>query len=184
MKQIIDWLMQEEQKELYEIVFALVLNILFLALIALALWPLGRAALAFRLAKGYGVFWLVLDITAFVLLRFQRMFRVNLYDHSDAYIISGLVVSGLLQAGWSAFAALTLRGFVAGTPVWLVVLLYFVGVLSCYIAFVVVSSFYQGHIYKFVNLALALVSFIVFSVWPASGRVLYGWFFNLFEQTK
>jgi len=176
--------MRDEQKELYEIVFAFVLNILFLGLLALLLWPLGKLPLVVRLAKGYSVLWGVLFITGFLLLRLQQRFRVNLYDHGNAYIISGLVVGGFLQVGWSAFLALTLRGFVAGTHGWLALVLYFVGVLSCYIAFVVVSSFYQGHIYKFVNLALVLISFAVFSLWPGSGRALYGWFFDLFEHTR
>jgi hypothetical protein len=184
MKQIIDWLMRDEQKELYEFVFASALNILFLGLLALSLWPLGKLPLAVRLSKGYSVLWGVLFITGFLLLRLQRRFRVNLYDHGDAYVISGLVVSGFLQVGWSAFLALTLRAFVADAHVWLAVVLYFVGVLSCYVAFVVVSSFYQGHIYKFVNLALALASFAAFSVWPGSARALYGWFFKLFEWTR
>jgi hypothetical protein len=62
----------------------------------------------------------------------------------------------------------------------MVVILYLVGVLSCLIAFFAVSSFYQGHVYKLVSLPLALLSFIVFGVWPAGGRLMYGWFFELF----
>jgi len=47
-------------------------------------------------------------------------------------------------------------------------------------AYFVVSSFYQGTVYKLISLPLALAGFLVFSVWPASGRALYGWFFRLF----
>jgi hypothetical protein len=180
MKQIIDWLMQDEQKELYEILFALSLNILFMVLCALLLWPLGRTTMAFRFAKGYGLLWLVLAATAVALAQFRRIFRVDMYHRFNAYVLSALAVSGFLQVSWSAFAALDVRSFGAGVPAWLAVLLYLVGVLSCYVAFVVISSLYQGHIYKFVNLPLGVVSFLVFSVWPASGRALYGWFFDLF----
>jgi hypothetical protein len=31
-----------------------------------------------------------------------------------------------------------------------------------------------------ISLPLALVSFIIFSVWPAGARLLYGWFINRF----
>jgi hypothetical protein len=31
-----------------------------------------------------------------------------------------------------------------------------------------------------VNAILASITFIVFAVWPASGRAIYGWFFDLF----
>jgi hypothetical protein len=98
---------------------------------------------------------------------------MGLYDRSGAYVISNLAVSCLLQVSWSAFAALTIHGFVGGVPVWTVILLYLVGALSCLIAFFAVSSFYQGAIYKLVSLPLALVSFLVFSAWPAASLRLF-----------
>lgn len=174
------WLMHDVQKELLEILFALTLNIFFLVLMALLLWPLGKPVLAFRLAKGYGYLWGVLYIVSSLVSRIQEYFRVNLYDHADAYVNSNLAVSCLLQIGWSAFAALTVHSTVAGVPIWIMVLLYFVGVLSCLIAFFVVSSFYQGHIYRMISLPLALSCFIFFSVWPASVRLTYEWLFDLF----
>jgi hypothetical protein len=58
------WLLQDEQKDLFEIVVAIALNVLFLALIALLLWPLGRTLLALRLARGYGLLWIVIGPTA------------------------------------------------------------------------------------------------------------------------
>jgi hypothetical protein len=174
------WLLHDDQKNLFEFLFALTLSLFFLALVALLLWPLGKAMMAFRLAKGYGYLWAILYIASSLVSRIQEYFRVNQYDHADAYVNSNLAVSCLLQIGWSAFAALTVHGFVAGAPIWMIVILYFVGVLSCLIAYCVVSSFYQGHIYKMISLPLALVCFIVFSVWPASVRLMYGWLFELF----
>lgn len=170
----------DDQKELFEILFAIGLNAIFLALSALVLWPLGKLALAFRLAKGYAILWLVVFVTFLLISRLHRLFRVDIYTHADAFVLSNLAVSCFLQAGWSAFAALTIQSFLVSTPVWIVVTLYVVGVLSCLVAYFAVSSFYQGHIYKFVSLPLALIAFIVFGVWPASGRVTYGWFFDLF----
>jgi hypothetical protein len=178
--EISKWLMRDDQKYLFEIIFAISLNVVFLALIALLLWPLDKPALAFHLAKGYGVLWLVIFVTFLLLNRIHRLFRVNIYDHSNAYVISNLSTSCFLQAGWAAFAALTLERFVVSTPVWTVVILYIVGALSCLVAFFAVSSFYQGHIYKMVSLPVALISFIVFSVWPTGGGAVYGWFFDLF----
>jgi hypothetical protein len=178
--EISKWLMHDDQKELFEVLVAATLNLVFLALIALLLWPLGKPVLAFRLAKGYGLLWIVTFVTILLVHRVYHFFRVDLYTHVDAYVLSNLAVSCFLQAGWSAFTALMVQSFVVNTPVWTVVTLYLVGVLSCLIAYFVVSSFYQGHIYKMVSLPLALVSFIVFSVWPATGRLIYGWFFDLF----
>ncbi len=175
------WLLQDEQKELFDILLALTLNIVFLGLLALLLWPLGRTLLALRLAKGYGLFWLVSYATVLLMIVCRRIFRMGLDSHFDAYVLSNLFVSGLLQAGWSAFAALTVHGFTGSTPGWPgVALLYFGGLLSCFIAFNIVSAFYGGSLYRRVNALLALVSYSLFSVWPASGRVLYGRLFDLF----
>ena len=180
MGQFSKWLLHEEQKEFFDYLFALVLNAVFLGLIALLLWPMGRATLALRLAKGYWIFWSVVIVTACVLALLQRIFRMNLYDHFDAHVITGLIFSGFVQIGWSAFAGPVIHDFAAGTPIWIAIILYAAGVGSCWIACVIVAAFYMGSIYRMVNLALAIVSFIVFSVWPNAGGVIYGWFFKLF----
>ena len=172
--------MHDDQKELFEIVVASAMNVIFLALIVSLLWPLGRPLLAFRLAKGYVVLWVLTCAAAVSGNRMQEFFRVNIYDRPNAYVISNLVVSCFLQAGWSAFAALTVHSFVPGASYWIVLIVYLVGGVSCLIAYFAVSSFYQGHIYKLISLPLAFVSFLVFGVWPASARVIYGWFFELF----
>jgi hypothetical protein len=174
------WLLHEDQKELFDYFFAIVLNAVFLALTALLLWPLGRTMIAFRLAKGYWIFWTVIIVTALLLALVHRIFRMDLYSRSDAYIITGLIVSGFLQAGWSAFAVLVVQNLVAGAPVWVMIILYATGALSTYVACVIVGAFFTGTLYRFVSLALGIVSFIVFSVWPAAGSVIYGWFFDLF----
>ena len=75
------WLLHEDQKELFDFLFAIVLNIVFLVLIALLLWPLGKATIAFRLTKGYWYFWAVLIVTSSLLVLAQRIFRMDLYSH-------------------------------------------------------------------------------------------------------
>ncbi len=180
MDELMRWLTHDNQKELFEFLVALVLNILFLALSALLFWPLDKLMLALGLAKGYGILWVIIFVTAVLLNGVHRFFRMNIYDRANAYILSTLAVSCFLQVGWSAFAALMVHSFVTGGPVWTGVILYLVGVLACLIAFFNVSSFYSGQIYKLVSLPLTLVSFLVFSIWPASCRLIYGWFFQLF----
>lgn len=174
------WLMHDDQKELFEVLVAGALNVVFLALAALLAWPMGKTPLVFRLAKGYAVLWIVIYVTFLIINRLHRLFRVDIYTHVDAFVISNLAVSCFLQVGWSAFAALTIDGFLASVPVWIAVTLYLVGALSCLTAYFAVSSCYQGHIYKMISLPLALIAFLVFSVWPAIGRAAYGWFFDLF----
>jgi hypothetical protein len=174
------WLMREEQKELFEFLFAAAQNLIFVALAALVLWPLGDAALALRFAKGGLVLWAVLFVTFFALALVQGKLRVDLYSHPDAYVNSSAALGALIQAGWSAFAALAVRDFAAGALVRHAVVLYFAGLLSCYVAFNVVSAFYTGHVYKFINLAVAVAAYAVFCVWPAAARAVFGWFFRIF----
>jgi len=167
--EISKWLMRDDQKEVFEVVVAATLNILFLVLIALLLWPLKKTMFAFRMAQGYATLWLIIIVTAALVNRTQRFFRVNLYDHANAFVISNLVVSCTLQVGWSVFAALTVHVLITGAPTWAMVTMFLVGGLSCLIAFFAVSSFYQGQVYKLISLPLALVGYISFFI----GRIMY-----------
>jgi hypothetical protein len=182
MGQFSSWLLHEDQKEVFNYLFAVVLNAVFLALVALLLWPLGRAATALSLAKGFWGFWTLLIITGSLVGLLQRLFRVDLYSHADAYIISGLVVGGVIQAGWSAFAALVVRDAVAGASVWVAIALYPVGLLSCWVAFNAVSAYYIGSIYRMANLIIAAAGYVLFCVWPAAARLLFGWFFDFYGR--
>lgn len=182
MRELGRWLLHEDQKKLFEFLFAAALCLFFGGLAALALWPLGDAALALRFAKGGVVLWVVLFLTFVVLAFVQRRFRVDIYSHGNAYVISSAVVGAVIQAGWSAFAALVVRDFASSAGAWPSVVLYFFGLLSCYVAYTVVSAFYTGQVYRLVNLAVALVSFAVFCVWPAAARAACGWFFRLFQS--
>lgn len=182
MGQFFKWLLHDEQKEFFDYLFALVMNIVFVAVIVLLLWPLGRVHIAVRLAKGYWMFWTVLIVTSAVLVQVQRYFRINLYDRYNAYVISGLALGGIVQIGWSAFAAPVIGSFAANASIWVAIVLYGVGLVSAYVASVIVGSYYTGGLYRMVNPVLAIVSFIVFSVWPTAGLTIYGWVFRFITR--
>src|ERR1044072_5210973 len=82
------WLLHEDQKELFDFLFAAALSLFFCGLAALAPWPLGDAALALRFAKGGVVLWVVLFVTFVVLAFVHRKFRMDIYSRGDAYVIS------------------------------------------------------------------------------------------------
>src|SRR5215212_12097043 len=111
------WLMHEDQKELFEFLFAGVQHLVFVALAALALWPLGDAALALRFLKGGLILWAVLLVTYLALVLVHAKLRVDVYSHPDAHVNSTAAVGAFLQAGWSAFAALAVRDFASGANV-------------------------------------------------------------------
>ena len=174
------WLIHEDQKELFDVLFALALTLVFLVVSALLLWPLGRVSMTWGLVKGYWIFCIVLYWTAVLMVLILRRFHLDLDSHFDACVLSSLVLSGFVLAGWSAFAALTVQSFAGGASGWGLAILYPVGFFSCYVAYIIVSALYPGSIYRMVNLFVAHIAFIMFSAWPTSGRAIYGWFFDLF----
>ena len=166
-------------KTSWELIVAGSLTLLFLGLSALVLWPFGKAGLSIHLAKGYGLFWVVLALISWVVALGYRLLQVETDPPSTTYVVTNLCVSAFLQGGWSAFAALTVRnhtGASAGTTI----ALWVVGFVSSYVGFAIAGVFYQGTLYKLVNAPLALVSYVVFALWPALGRAIYGWFFAIF----
>lgn len=180
MGELVKWLTHEDQKELFEFLFAAVQMLLFDALAAFVLWLMGYAALALRLTWGGLVLWAALCVTFVPLAFVQRKLRVDIHSHPDAYVISSALFGAFVQAGWSAFAALAVLDFASAAGARAAFVLYFAGLLSCFVAFNVVSAFYTGQVYKLINLAVALVGFAVFCVWPVAARAAYGWFFRLF----
>lgn len=175
MGKLINWLLDENQEDLWNFLVALALNGVFLGVSTLLLWPLDRLSLVASLAKGLGFLLLATISLAFLLGVFQRVLRLNLYQRSGAYIASTLLTSSYLLAGWAAFSRLTIDGSLAGATFWPGAALYLIGLLACLGGYYLVSAFFAGQIYQLLGLPFILASYLVFSVWPASARFLYRW---------
>lgn len=162
-----------------ELLIAAAMNGVFLGLILLLLLPLGKVMFALQLAKGYAFFWMITIIVIVIFGAIQIWLRLSIYNRYRAFLFSNFLPSTYLVMGWSAFAAFTVQSFAATTSRWIIAILYLVGFLSSYFAFNVIAPFFTGELYRIVNGILALISFVVFAIWPQGGRFLYGWFFNL-----
>lgn len=181
MSQILDLIAfpkTEAEETVSKILIIVGVNLAFLLVAGIPLWLAGHGALAWQFAKGYALLWALLLVLSPILNILQRLFRLNMYDNGNAFMASNLLVSGVLVLGWSAFAALAVQG--VGAAGWVVWLLYVIGFLASYIGQQVVGAIFNGTIYQLANLALALASFIAFSIWPALARASFGWFFNFF----
>ena len=152
---MVKWLLHDDQSELFNALVALALNGIFLGLVALVTWPLGQLPLVFALGRGYGGLWIALMVSSLLLTLFHRLLRVDLDSRYDAYVISTLAPSSLLQLGWTAFAAQTARTFSTGEALWISAIFYLLGFLSCWIASQIIAVSYAGAIYKLTNLALS-----------------------------
>lgn len=171
---------EDNSKTSWELIVAGSLMLLLLGLSALLLWPFGKAGLTIHLAKGCGLFWVVLALASWMIARIYRVLRVETDPPSTMYVITNVCVSAFLQAGWSAFAALTVRNEMGGSMGTTTVALWVVGFVSSFVGFVITGVFYQGTLYKLINAPLALLGYTVFALWPASARTLYGWFLGIF----
>jgi hypothetical protein len=181
MNQILDLIAfpkTEAEETASKLLITVGINLAFLTIAGLVLWLVGHGALAWQVAKGYALLWVLLLVISPILNFVQRMFRLNMYDNGNVFVASNLLVSGVLVLGWSAFAALAVQG--AGASGWIVGWLYVVGFLASYVGEQVVTTIFNGTIYQLANLVLALLGFIVFALWPALAGQLFGWFFNLF----
>ncbi len=170
------WLLHDDQQELFNILFALVLNIIFVVLITLLLWPFGILFIAFQLLKGYSVLWIASIFTLIVLKWVQRLFRINMYERYNAFVISNLAISLLLQFSWSIFVVLVVQSGIAEVSIWGAIGLHSIAFIACLVGFYIVSAFYTGEIYRLISLPGVLVSFLLFSLWPAGAQAVYGWF--------
>ena len=139
-------------------------NGVFLALSALGLWPLGKARLAGQLARGLAVLTFLIAIVVWVSAWIQERFRIESDPPSTAFVIMNLIVSGALQVGWSAYAALAVAGFTSGASFGAAAALHAVGVLSSFLSNVIVGAFYHGHLYKMANALLSVAGYIIVAV--------------------
>jgi len=159
------WLLHDDQKYFFDLLFAVIANLIFLGLVTVIFLAAGRGSFALLIFRGFCLLWAATLITHFFLVRIHEVFRINIYDHGNAFLISNLFVSCALQAGWAIFAALIAHRFSSAASVGMTVVMYVIGFVSCLISFYAVSSFFPGHFYRFVSLPLAIVMFIAASIW-------------------
>ncbi|MCU0488516.1 MAG: hypothetical protein MUE67_06160 [Anaerolineales bacterium] len=175
MGKLIDWLLEDNQQDLWNFLVALALDGIFLGVIALLLWPLDQLTLIANLAKGLGLLLVATISLAFLLSVCQRLLGLNMYQRSGAYIASTLLTSSSLLMGWAAFTRLAIDGSLAGATFWAGAALYLIGLLACLGGYYLVAAFFAGQIYQLLGLPFILASYLVFSIWPTLARLLFGW---------
>ncbi len=165
------------RKAVTELLLAGAVNGFFFALLALVLWPMGKARLSAHLAGGFCVFAFVVCVVFVAGLVIQRVFRIEEDPPSNPYIILNLVLGAFLQLGWAAYAASAVTGLAAGASLWIAAVLYVVGIIASWLTTMVTGALYQGTLYKLVNALLSVAGYVLFAVWPGAGRALFGWAF-------
>jgi hypothetical protein len=149
----------------FDLLIAAGLNGILFLLGALVLWPMGKAGLVGHLAKGFCLFAIATGLAVGVSVLIQRLLRIEADPPSNVFVIMNLVVSGALQLGWAAYAALAARTFAPGASFWAAATVYAVGFLSSLLSQSVVGAFYRGQLYTMVNVLLAVAGYLVFGIW-------------------
>lgn len=155
------------------------LALVWFGLGALMLWPFEQAALCGHFVKGYPLLVGALIGAMVVCLVVHRVFRMESDPASDAFVITNVLVSGLVQAGWAAFVALEVAGVTPGATLGLSVVAHFVGFVASYVTTATTGAFFQGGIYKTACIVVSAGAYVVFAIWPGAGRAVYGWFFGM-----
>lgn len=166
MNTLLAWLLHDDQTRLYEVLVAVLLAALLFALTALLLWPLQQLALVGVLLKGYALFWGVIGLATLAGAVVLHLAHVDAHTHGTAYVMLGLLFSGALTLGWTAWTAQAVQPFLAASA-WVRGAVYGAGLLASVAAFYALSTQYHGTIYRLVNLPLMLLSYAMWCVWPA-----------------
>lgn len=137
----------------------------FLAVMALLLWPAGQIALAGQFALGFAALWLATMVLSAFGKIVSRLFRMNVYDRTHAYIAFHLVCSGALILAWVAFTASTLLAALASFNIAAQIALVLAGAVAVYLGQSIITLFYAGTIYALAVFALAVIGYGVFVIW-------------------
>jgi hypothetical protein len=139
---------------------------------------LGRVDMAWALCKGFVVLWLIVAIEQTLQGTVQKVMRWSELEHLGVVIFNVLMVLGLCLA-WAAFVALEVTRSVQGIG-WLAVgLLYVLGLVGAWLGFGVVTGFFTGSLYRLAGLAVTVLGFVAFGLFPALAQGAFGWFFAL-----
>lgn len=156
------------------------MNVVFLIIATVVLWPMGKISFVIQLAKGFVIFWIVALVTVVGVAVVQRLLRISADNREIAFIGSNVVHGMFLMAGWAAFASLAVYAATQNATTVATIVIWIGGVLSCLMAYTIITTFFSGTIYTLFNSVTTLVSFAVFGIWPTLAQKTYGWFFDLF----
>lgn len=173
------WLQHDNQRVLFELLVGAAINLVALVVMTLVLWPLGQWSLVWAWTRGFIVLWLTLAGIFVGLAIVHQLLRLNLYQRPRAYIVSILICSCILQAGWSAYVALTLRAALPEVSLIIAIVLVVASLLISVVGYFVVAALFHGELYRLACLMLAPAAFVLFAVWPAAARAIFGWYFRL-----
>jgi hypothetical protein len=138
----------------------------FLVFSSLLTLIIGRFEFTWGLTKGFAVLWLALFIVHGVQNFLLRLIRSNMYDKSGIFVGSNLLFSSLFCLIWVSLTVLQVQLNRSDLGWFALVLLYGLGLLSSYVGFGVVTTFYTGTLYRMVGLVLTVLAYVLLCIRP------------------
>ncbi|MEY4531643.1 MAG: hypothetical protein RLZZ156_2364 [Deinococcota bacterium] len=155
-------------------------TVVFLVVTAILTLVLGRLELTWALTKGFLLLWLMLLVISEVHNFFLRLIRANVHNKYELFVGSNVLVVMVFCLVWTAFNVLQVLGQTMGLG-WLTTgIIYFLGLVSSWIGFGVVTTIYNGTLYQMLGLFVTAFSYVIFCIFPNFATQLFGWFFGLF----
>lgn len=144
--------------------FAILFNIIFLAVFSLGTWLTGTYHIIIKFIIGYGLLWVVL-LFLMGILRGLREFKFDEENKHRSYVFINIITSSILIISWSIFASFQITG-INEMSILRKILMHVLGFLSTYTCYAIVTTYYEGRAYKKFGLPVCLISYPLFSIWP------------------
>lgn len=152
------------KKEESLIPFALLLNVIYFCIFFAVHQILATDLNEKDIIIGNVTLWIILVVTIELMALFSKLFRLTAQDNVPLFTNILIVVILLLLS--SFFIAWYTQGSFENLTLWKQRFLHFFGFLYAYLTFAVVTSFYTGSIFKILGLAVSLISYLVFAIFP------------------
>ncbi len=149
-----------------DFLIALLISLVFFVVAGALLWFAGQTVFLGQLAGAYVLFCFGVLAVSLIGMLIMQLARVNFHDHFNTYVILNVALGALPVVLWSAFAARLAANGAGGFSALSAALLHVCGFLSCYTAYTVVTSQFNGTLYRMILLPLALIGYVVFAVFP------------------
>lgn len=145
---------------------AIGLNLFFLLIISIVLWLTNNSFLIAKYVYAYGILWISLFVLMSILAILGR-FNFDEESSFSKYVIFNTIVSSTLLISWSIFNVFYINIACEDQKTIIDFVLYFIGILATYSSYALVSTFYNGRIYKKFGFPVSILSYLILIFIPS-----------------
>jgi hypothetical protein len=160
------------KKEESLIRFALLLNVVYFCIFWVVHQLFSTALNIQNIIIGNVMLWIILIVTIGLMTLFCKISKFTVQDNIPLFTNILIVVILLLSS--SFFIAWHTHHSVEHLTLWKQLFLHVFGFLYAYFMFAVVTGFYTGNIFKIIGLAVSVIFYLIFAIFPRLTESLAG----------